>query len=339
MPPKSALSDLPRSSPAFVEPMKARLQRFSAGEKHWVYEIKFDGVRALAIKNRDRVELISRNRKDLSKKYPGVVDAVRKLKRGELVLDGEVVALDESGRSSFQLLQRVNQPSLSQPDLFYYAFDLLNVDGRDTTSLPLLRRKALLKTILKGKSECIRFSDFLPGSLEEVTRQLQGVGLEGIIAKDRDSKYEVGARGGSWVKIKWAAEQEFVIGGFTDPEGSRKFFGSVLVGYYKGGKLLYASKVGTGFDERGLRSLHGTFQKMSRKDCPFANLPEPRNRSGRQGITASQMRFCHWIEPKLVCQVRFTEWTDDGHLRQPVFLGLREDKDPREVTRESPSGE
>src|SRR5690606_30013110 len=155
--------------------------------------------------------------------------------------------------------------------------------------------------------------------------QLQGYGLEGIIAKEAGSLYEIGPRTGSWVKIKWAAEQEFVIGGFTDPEGARKFFGSVLVGYYEGKKLLYASKVGTGFDERKLRSRYQQFQKLSRADCPFANLPEPRSRTGRQGLTASQMRFCHWVEPRLVCQVRFTEWTDDGHLRQPVFLGLRED--------------
>lgn len=331
---KGLLESLPRGKPRFVEPMKAKLDSFQPRGRRWLYEIKFDGVRALAIKEGESVELISRNRKDLSLKYPGVVSALRKLPCREIVLDGEVVALDESGRSSFQLLQRVNQPSVAKPDLFYYAFDLLNLDGRDTTGLPLLQRKALLKKLIKGKTDCLRFSDALPGSLEEVTAQLQRYGLEGIIAKEADSLYEIGTRSGSWVKIKWATEQEFVIGGFTDPEGARKFFGSVLVGYYEGSKLLYASKVGTGFDERKLRSLYQQFQKLSRADCPFANLPEPRNRSGRQGLTASQMRFCHWVEPRLVCQVRFTEWTDDGHLRQPVFLGLREDKEPGEVVRE-----
>ena len=336
MPLETVLEGLPRARPRFVEPMKAKLGVFKPRGKQWLYEIKFDGVRALAIKQGRAVELISRNGKDLAGKYPGVVSALRELPGRELVLDGEVVALDKSGRSSFQLLQRVNQPSRSAPGLFYYAFDLLNLNGRDTTSLPLLKRKALLKTLVKGKTDCIRFSDALPGSLEEVTAQFQGYGLEGIIAKESNSRYEIGGRSGAWMKIKWAAEQEFVIGGFTDPEGARKYFGSVLVGYYEGRKLLYASKVGTGFDEKRLRALYRQFQELARPDCPFVNLPEAPNRSGRQGLTASQMRFCHWVEPRLVCQVRFTEWTDDGHLRQPVFLGLREDKSPREVVKELP---
>lgn len=329
---KALMKSLPKAAPSFVEPMKAKLDHFKPEGKRWLYEIKFDGVRALAIKDGKEVRLISRNKKDLSAKYSGVVEALEELACKQIVLDGEVVALDETGRSSFQLLQRVNQPSKWKPDLFYYAFDVLNVDGRDTTGLPLLKRKALLKTLVKGKTDCIRFSDVLPGSLEEVTRQFQSYGLEGIIAKQSESKYEVGARSGSWVKIKWSNEQEFVIGGYTEPEGSRKFFGAIVVGYYEKGKLVYASKVGTGFDERWLRTLHDRFQKILRKDCPFANLPEPRGRSG--GLTAAEMRRCQWVEPRLVCQVRFTEWTEEAHLRQPVFLGLREDREAREVVRE-----
>lgn len=335
MPLATLLKKLPEAPPRFVEPMKARLSHIRPTQRRWVYEIKFDGVRAIAIKDGPKVQLISRNRKDLSKKYPGVAAAVAQLECDQLVLDGEVAALDERGRSSFQLLQRVNQPSLAQPDLFYYAFDLLNLHGRDTMRLPLLQRKALLKSLVKGKSDCVRFSDVLPGTLAEITGQLSAYGLEGIIAKDRDSEYEPGRRSDCWLKVKLVLEQEFVIGGYTQPEGTRKFFGAVVVGYYENEKFLYAAKVGTGFDSRLLASLYERFQPIRRDACPFANL----GKRGGGGLTPAQFRLCHWVEPRLVCQIKFAEWTSDHHLRQPVFLGLREDKDPREVVREPPSGD
>jgi bifunctional non-homologous end joining protein LigD len=162
-------------------------------------------------------------------------------------------------------------------------------------------------------------------------------GLEGLIAKRSDSKYETGRRSGAWLKFKWTAEQEFVIGGYSAPRGSRKHFGAVLVGYYEGKKLRFASKVGTGFDQRTLKDLYGRFQKLVGSDCPFVNLPELAGRFGR-GLTRAEMKRCTWLEPKLVCQIRFAEWTRDGHLRQPAFLGLREDKQPEEVVREKPAG-
>jgi bifunctional non-homologous end joining protein LigD len=323
---------LPAASAGFIEPMKCKLSTQLPEGSKWVYELKFDGVRALAIKSGRAVDLISRNKKNLDAKYPGVVRAVGGLKANSIVLDGEVVALDEYGRSSFQLLQNVGQPGQGE-DLYYYVFDILHLNGKSTMGLPLEKRKELLQEMLKKESECLRFSGFLPGSAQTLQEKMSGLGLEGLIAKIKDSRYEPGVRSGAWVKFKWTNEQEFVLGGYTDPEGARKFFGSVLVGYYENGKLIYASKVGTGFDERKLRDLYARFQKLARKECPFANLPEPRGSRG-QGLTASQMRFCHWVEPKLVCQVRFTEWTRDNHLRQPVFLGLREDKQPREVVRE-----
>jgi bifunctional non-homologous end joining protein LigD len=328
------LKGLPAGVAEFVEPMKCKLgATLPAGEK-WVYEIKFDGVRALAIKQGKEVALISRNQKNLEDKYPSLARAIANLQIKSLILDGEVVALDEQGRSSFQRLQNAGRP-LESGDLYYYAFDILHLNGKSTTSLPLMKRKALVQSIMEGQSDCLRISGLLPASAEKLQEQMSGLGLEGLIAKQRDSKYEPGIRSGAWVKFKWSNEQEFVLGGYTDPEGSRKFLGSVLVGYYEKGKLLYASKVGTGFNEKTLRDLHVRFQKLARPDCPFANLPEPRGTRG-QGLTASQMRFCHWVEPKLVCQVRFAEWTRDNHLRQPVYLGLREDKSPRDVVRERP---
>jgi bifunctional non-homologous end joining protein LigD len=326
------LQSLPPAGPRFVEPMKCRLSDTLPQTEAWVYEIKFDGFRGLAVKEGASVQLISRNNKDLGLRFPGVVAGLRELPCQQLVLDGEIVALDREGRSSFQALQRAGDFGGAGGSLFYYAFDVLNLNGRNTMELPLMKRKAVLKTLLSGKSECVRFSDVLSGPIEELTVAMQHMGLEGLIAKKRDSTYEPGLRTGAWVKFKWGHEQEFVLGGYTDPEGSRPYFGSVLVGYYDGPKLIFVAKVGTGFNTKLLKSLYDRFQTIGRDKTPFSNLPE------RGGVIGpSQMRFCKWIEPVLVCQVRFTEWTSDEHLRQPVFLGLREDKDPREVVKEVPN--
>ncbi|HEV8541877.1 MAG TPA: non-homologous end-joining DNA ligase, partial [Verrucomicrobiae bacterium] len=242
--------------------MKCRLLAQLPTGPNWVYEIKFDGYRGLAIKDGNEVRLLSRNDKDLGSRFPGIVRGLQKLPCERIVLDGEVVALDENGRGSFQLLQRANEPGFKNAALFYYAFDLLNLNGKDTTRLPLVNRKALLKTVLENKSDCLRFSGALHGSPEELSSTMQHLGLEGLIAKRRDSAYEIGQRSGAWVKFKWGFEQEFVIGGYTDPEGSRPYFGSVLVGYYANAKLIFAAKVGTGFDAKLLKSLYDRFQKI-----------------------------------------------------------------------------
>ncbi len=165
---------------------------------------------------------------------------------------------------------------------------------------------------------------------------MQARGLEGLVGKKRDSTYEPGRRFGAWIKFKWTNEQEFVIGGYTRPQGARSHFGAILVGYYEGDKLRFASKVGTGFNETTLRLLYAEFQKLASKDCPFEDLPEQRSAS-TGGLSRGEMRRCTWVQPKLVCQVRFAEWTRDGHLRQPAYLGVREDKDPRLVVRERPA--
>ena len=328
---EALLGGLPRSAPRFAEPMKARLSESLPTSEEWVYEIKFDGFRGLALKNSSEVRLISRNNRELGPKFPGVVAALRKLPSEQLLLDGELVALDENGRSSFQVLQGSGDFSARGADLFFYVFDILNLNGRDTTGLPLMKRKALLQTLIKGQSDLIRLSDVLQGDIEELSAAMRGMGLEGLIAKKRNSLYEIGARSGSWIKFKWAHEQEFVIGGYTDPEGSRPYFGSVLAGYYDGPKFIFAGKVGTGFNMKLLKSLYDQLQKIRADKTPFTNLPE------RGGVIGpAQMRFCKWVEPRLVCQVRFTEWTRDNHLRQPVFLGLRDDKEPRQVVKEVP---
>ena len=328
------LGKLPKRKAGFVEPMKALLSENLPRGDRWTYELKFDGVRALAIKRGDSVKLLSRNEKDFTARFPEVVAALKDLKCDEVVLDGEVVALDESGRSSFQLLQSADLPGQSKPPIFYYVFDVIALDGRDLTGLPLARRKAIARELVTTLPDSVRFSAGIQADSEKILREMKSRGLEGLIAKSRDSKYEIGRRSGAWVKFKWTNEQEFVIGGYTSPKGARSHFGAILVGYHEGKKLVFASKVGTGFSEKILKSLYGKFQKLIRKDCPFANLPERDPSRWGRALTASEMKRCTWIEPKLVCQIRFAEWTRDNHLRQPAFLGLREDKKPKEVVRE-----
>lgn len=329
---KVNLHRLPKKKPAFVEPMKALLLDELPKGADWLYELKFDGVRALAIKDNRDIELISRSGKELGSRYDELLDPLKKLRTKRAVLDGEIVALDEEGRSSFQLLQSYQMAGVKKPPLFYYVFDLINLDGKDLSGVPLMQRKAMLETLLANVSPAIRFSPSIKADSARLMREMKARGLEGLIAKRRDSKYESGRRSGAWVKFKWTNEQEFVIGGYTEPKGTRTHFGALLVGYYEKGKLLFAAKVGTGFDQKLLASLHDRFKKLVRADCAFANLPE--KRPGRQGLSAAEMRRCTWLEPKLVCQVRFAEWTRDNHLRQPAFLGLREDKGPNEVVRE-----
>ncbi len=325
------LGRLPEAKPGFVEPMKALLVEKLPEGKDWIYEIKFDGVRALGIKTKGEPRLISRANKDLSAKYDVITEALDELSADEFVLDGEVVALDEQGRSSFQLLQSY-QSSPTRPPLLYYVFDLLNVRGKDLTGLSLEKRKGLLADLLAEAPASIRFSASFETAPSRLVREMQSRGLEGLVAKRKDSRYERGRRSGSWAKYKWTREQEFVIGGYTEPQGARTHFGALLVGYYQDGQLHFAAKVGTGFSHALLADLSKKFQPLVLPTCPFVNLPE--RLPG--GLTASEMRHCTWLEPKLVCQVRFAEWTRDNHLRQPAFLGLREDKSAEEVIRETP---
>lgn len=318
--------------PEFVEPMKATLvDKAPAGK--WLYEVKFDGWRALALKGGDETRLVSRNRKDFGEKFPEIVNAVNSLAASDAIIDGEIVALDPKGRSSFQLLQAYDIGS-ERPPLYYYVFDLLRLDGKDLRGLPLERRKELLEGLLASGPDEIRFSTSLGGNAETLLKKVKAMGLEGLIGKREGSEYEAGRRSGNWVKLKLLSEQEFVIGGFTEPEGARKHFGALLMGYYDKGKLVCCGKVGTGFDADLLKFLYEKFSKLTRKTCPFVNLPADTRGKWGQGITRAEMKFCHWLKPQLVAQVKFSEWTRDGRLRQPVFLGLREDKAASEVRRE-----
>lgn len=325
-------SRLPKSIPRFLEPMKALSTDEVPRGPQWILEVKFDGIRALAIKNGSSSELISRAEKRLEG-FAEIQHAIARLGPVQLTLDGELVAVDEEGRSSFQLLQSRNMGV--EPPLFFYVFDILNLDGRDLRELPLTRRKDIAKAVLNGAPTPLRFSPALEADSEHVLRELQKRGLEGLIAKRRDSQYESGRRSGAWLKYKWTQQQEFVIGGYTPPQGGRNHFGALLVGYYAGDKLRFAGKVGTGFSEKLLRDLHGRFKDLVAADCPFSNLPEKRTSRFGGGMTTSEMRRCTWLKPELVCQVRFAQWTRDHHLRQPAFLGLREDKAPTDVVRES----
>jgi bifunctional non-homologous end joining protein LigD len=320
--------------PNFIEPMKARLaDHASAGE--WLYEIKLDGFRTLAFKSENSVRLLSRNENDFGEKFPEILQAVKELSIDDAIIDGEIVALDPKGRSSFQLLQAYDLGQ-QKPPIFFYAFDLLRLQGKDLQKLPLTERKSLLERALKKAPDLIRYSSSLKGDVKRLLKEAQRLGLEGLIGKRADSVYEAGRRSGAWIKLKLHREQEMVIGGFTDPEGSRTHFGSLIIGYYEKGALLCAGKVGTGFNEALLKSLGEHFESNRAQVCPFKNLPEKRSGRYGAGITPAEMKRCHWLKPKLVCQVKFSEWTRDGKLRQPVFLGLREDKAAKEVVRETP---
>ncbi|HTV43161.1 MAG TPA: non-homologous end-joining DNA ligase [Candidatus Sulfotelmatobacter sp.] len=319
---------------AFIEPMKARLVSSPPAYGDWIYEIKFDGYRAMAFKNGNAVRLFSRTEKDFGEKFPEIVDALALLKANEAIIDGEIVALDSKGVSSFQLLQAIEIGE--RPPLYYYAFDLLRLNGKDLRKLPLIERKAQLEQILKNAPPEIRCSASLGDDAGKLLKQVAELGLEGLIGKRTDSVYEPGKRSSAWIKLKTRREQEFVIGGYTNPKGARAHFGALLVGFYEGKQLKFCGKVGTGFNTKLLNSLHTRLEASQRDDCPFANLPELRGSRYSPRITAGEMKKCHWVEPELVCQIAFSEWTRDNKLRQPAFLGLREDKEPREVIREKP---
>lgn len=323
-------------TPVFMEPMKARLVDHLPEGSDWIYEIKFDGFRVLALKDGDDVQLLSRNNKSLNERFPEVVAAVRKLPFERGTVDGEVVALDEEGRSSFQLLQMANMPGQKKSPIVYYLFDVLNLEGASVLELPLRQRKVLLQSQLSEQHEPVRFSASIHGDASRLIAEIKKRGLEGIVAKQVDSPYEPGRRSGCWKKVKVVNEQEFVIGGFTAPKGSRDHFGAILVGYFERSELIFVSKVGSGFNQVLLESLNRHFQKIKRAVCPFANLPEKAGYLGR-GLTASEMRKCSWIEPRLVAQIRFSEWTRDNHLRHPVFMGLREDLKAQDVGKERPA--
>lgn len=300
----------------------------------WQCEMKFDGYRAIATLNAGRVELWSRAHLSLSADFPEIVQALSKLKCRQATLDGEIVALDANGHSRFQLLQGRGRPGARLP-IVYYLFDLVHRDGQSLVNAPLEERREQLVAVVGKARGPLQLSPLFHVEPAELFAAARQQGLEGIIAKRPGSLYESNRRSGAWIKCKVVAEQEFVIGGFSPPKSSRPYFGAILVGYYRAGQLIYAGKVGTGFDERLLRSLHGQFVPRVRKSCPFDNLPMTQKPRFGAGMTRTAMKKITWLKPELVAQVKFAEWTDEGMLRQPVFLGLREDKRAKEIHREA----
>jgi bifunctional non-homologous end joining protein LigD len=328
-------SATPGHVPSFLEPMKAKLVD-STPPGDWIYEVKLDGYRALALRGGAETRLLSRNQKDLGKKFPEILDAIASLDVQDAIIDGEIVALDDQGRSSFQALQAFEMDT-ERPPIVFYAFDLLWLNGKDLRDLPIEERKARLAELFTETPAALRYSISFTKDIEELLEKARTLGLEGLIGKRSGARYEAGKRSGEWVKIKLHLEQEFLIGGYTDPEGSRKHFGALLVGFYEGKRLKYAGRVGTGFSEKLLSSLRSELEKIRIKRCPFYNVPAAGRSRWDQGLTPAEMKRCHWVRPKMVCEVKFTEWTRDDRLRQPVFLGLREDKNSNEVVCEKVS--
>ena len=306
--------------------MLATLTDTPFSDENWLFEPKFDGERCLAFRNGTLVNLMSRNRKDISGTYPEVADAIAHQPRRDFIVDGEIVAFDGEV-TSFSRLQ--NRMKLTDPArargsgiaVYYYVFDILYLDGHDVTGLPLRQRKALLRGALEFHDP-LRFTEHRDREGKEYFAEACPKGWEGLIAKDAGAPY-VHDRSKKWLKFKCVKEQEVVIGGFTDPEGSRVGLGALLVGYYRDKSLMYAGKIGTGYDDDtllDLRSRLGELEIDAPAFAPDDELPK---------------HHVHWVEPKLVAQAKFTEWTGHGKLRHPVYLGLRRDKAPEQVTREA----
>ena len=295
-----------------MKAMAATLTDERFDDPGWIFERKLDGIRCLASRRGDSVDLRSRNDLDLEPRFPTIAAAVAALPAA--VYDGEVVAFSGS-QTSFQRLGERGR------EVFFYVFDVLEADGRDVRDLPLMERKALLRRLVKPAGP-IRLTPYRRGSGVALYEEACRRGWEGLIAKRADSPY-MGKRSRDWLKWKCDSEQELVIGGYTAPKGSRIELGALLVGHWDDGRLRYAGKVGTGFGRETLRDLAARLAPLRREETPFADSP--------------RLRSATWVEPELVAQVGFTEWTRDGRLRHPRFVGLREDKDPRSVVREVPS--
>ena len=319
--------------PGWMEPQLATLTRVRFSDPAWIYERKLDGERCLAYRSGDRVLLMTRNKQDVSRTYPEVRDALAAQQAQDFVCDGEVVAFDGQATSFSRLQQRLG---VRDPDaelrrrvpVVYYIFDLLAA-GEDLRRVPLIERKKLLADKLTF-ADPLRFTEHRVGDGVAYYEQACRNRWEGLIAKRADALYRAG-RGKDWLKFKCENSQELVIGGYTDPQGSRTHFGALLLGYYdQQGRLVYAGKVGTGFSEATLASLGRSLLELEREYPPFDPALLPRPSGGgppRAGV--------HWVEPALVAQVGFSEWTTAGQLRHPRYLGLRDDKDPAAVVRET----
>jgi bifunctional non-homologous end joining protein LigD len=296
-----------------------RTERLPEGPS-WLYELKLDGYRAIAAKADGRLRLWSRNQKDFGRTYPNIVNALPNLP-DNTVVDGEIVALDEAGKPSFNALQN---HSSSQTPIVYYVFDLMILAGRDVRAERLDRRKELLsEKIMPYLSDPICPSPELPGTLDELIQAVRSQGFEGLVAKRHDSKYESGERSGAWAKMRVNQAQDFVIGGYT---AGGSTFDALIFGYFEGRRLLYVGRTRSGFTPAVRESLMRRFRGFEIGECPFANLPEARSGRWSEGLTAAKMKNCRWLRPALVAKFEFIEWTPDKHLRHSRFVGLRDGK-------------
>ena len=319
----------PRTRVGFIEPMLLlRTDKLPDDPARWSYQLKLDGYRAIAFKTGGKVHLRSRNDNDFNARYSKVVRGLAKLPN-ETVIDGELIALADDGRPSFNALQ--NYGAASTP-ILYFVFDVLVLEGRDLTGETFDRRREILeRKIVPTLAEPVRYAGALDASLRELIHSVKAQGLEGLVAKRRDSRYEPGLRSGAWMKMRINQGQEFIIGGYTF---GTKTFDALIFGYYDGTRLIYAARTRNGFTPAVRAQLFKKFQPLKIAECPFANLPEAKSGRWGQGLTKAKMAECQWLKPILVGQFEFLEWTGDNHLRHTRFIGLRDDKNARDVRRE-----
>jgi bifunctional non-homologous end joining protein LigD len=306
------------------EPQLATIVKTPPTGDRWVHEIKYDGYRIGCVISKDRVRLISRNGNDWTDKFPSIAEAARTLPTDDALIDGEVAMLLPDGRTSFAALQQAAAGTASHASLVYFVFDLLRLNGERLDRLPLEERKARLHALVgppsaKRKTERIRYADHIVGDGEQLLEHAARIGLEGIISKRRDLPYQPGRHDG-WRKSKVRQRGPFVIGGVTDPQGTRQGISALLVGYYDGPRLVYAGRVGTGFSQSFAIELRTRLDALEQRQCPF----DPPFVKGPE-------RLAHWVKPVLVCDVLFAEWTNDVRLRAPVFAGLRTDVKPKSI--------
>ncbi len=326
--PSASTKKFKGAEPKFIEPMQCKAVTSLPNESNWTFEIKFDGYRSIAVKSGEEVKLFSRNENILNARFPNVVEALQAI-TGNFAIDGEIVALDEEGRPSFQILQN----NMTRPlAVYFYAFDLLNRDGMDLQGTPIERRREMLQELMGGLTDPLRLSPQLDAPAGQVLEAVRKLGLEGVVGKRDGSLYEPGERSGAWIKQRTDRAQEFVIGGYVP--GSRGF-DSLLVGVYEGNKFKFVAKIKDGFVARIRDEIFPKMQSLGSATCPFVNLPEKRGARRGEPLTAEKMKECHWLKPKLVCQVSFVEWTDAGNLRHATFIAMRDDKKATKVVRET----
>jgi DNA ligase D-like protein (predicted ligase) len=322
------LESLPKRKAEFIEPIECALVPKLPEGSDWTYEVKLDGYRAIGVKSSREAILYSRNGKNFNKRYPYIAEAISGLP-SDTVVDGEVVALDDSGRPDFHRLQHFGAEASR---IQYFVFDLLIWNGRDLTELTLLQRRKLMKSALKVRSPRIRISEQFDISPDGMLAAVRQQGLEGVVAKRKDSLYEPGKRTGSWAKMRINKAQEFVIGGFIpEPHG----VDSIIVGYYRGKDLVYVARVRNGPVSATRRMVYEKLKPLITDKCPFVNLLETERARWGEILDAEKMKKCVWVRPKLVAVIEFLEWTEGDRLRHSKFVALREDKNPREVVKEA----